>query len=319
MIIAFDFSILTRPYRLQRCIYQMVHLATIAERMGHTVKAIVNDHVTAANASLSTIKHLWTYDYGDMDIYFAKADAYYRDLNWEHVSKLKAFKVCGCNSDKCFRESDKPWQEHLGTPVQTRCDLYMPVNHTAKLIQEYGHKVLPVAHPIDPRMANMFRKRGLYDAYLDDDVVKLRNHFKQEETGVACFMGNIRPKRGVVEEIIKYADFSWKRAASPTDYINWMMKYRGCLDIRGNGDKSLRFTESAMLGRTIICVRLPSGYYPPLINGKNCFIADTWQELADLQYEKSEWLKISEEATENYINGWSLRSQVKAFIDKSGI
>jgi len=195
----------------------------------------------------------------------------------------------------------------------------MPVNHTAKLIEQYGHKVIPAAHPIDPRMYEFFIKQGLYNAYLADDTETIQDAFKCEETGIAGFMGNRSPTRTrwhVAGTAPSWADFRWARAKSPLEYIKWMMCRRGCIDMRGNGDKSLRFTEAAMLGRTILAQPWPSQYSPALVDGHNCIMVDTWDKL-DGRYDDDLWRKISKQSTYDYCNGWSIRSQVRSFLAKA--
>jgi len=326
-MIVFDFARLSRPYRLKRCSYQLLHMALIAEDLGEDVLCLVSSKHLEQHPFMKRARRLWSprTRLGDpivpdgIEIYVAKADAFYRDENWANVSQLPGFKVCLCNSDRCFRESSKPFRKHKGNPVQDRADLYMPVNHTEELMQTHGHKVIPTSHPLDPRMYELLLKEGLYYHFLRDDLEALIEAFKEEETSVAGFMGNGSPTSTRTKEVAKFpdwAEFNWKRAAPSREFIRWMMQRRGCIDMRGNGDKSLRFSEAAMLGRTLLCQRWPSIYSPPLVDGHNCILVDDWSELHG-RYDRAEWDRLAQQSMKDYKAGWSLRAQVKSFISRA--
>lgn len=311
-----DCSLLSRPYGLKRCTYQLMHMALIAVRLGHDVRLLTSDQHVKKHKFLSKYAdNILVYgdkNYEWPDIYIAKSDAFYVDHNWDMISNLPAFKVCLCNSDKCFRESDIPYRSHRGTAVHTRCDLYMPANHTDSMIG-LDH-VIPIAHPIDPRMVELFRSTGVYSAYLDDDISKLRSFFMEKETRKLGFMGSREPKStriSISSKFPKWVDFKWVRTASSRSYLSWMMKRRGCLDLRGFGDKSLRFTEAVLFGKTIVTSTRVSQYLPPLVDGHNCVI---YTDETNLTYDKQRWKVISEAATHDYISNWSIRAQMMKII-----
>ena len=319
-MIAFDFAALSTPYRLKRCTYQMIHMCLIAESMGEHIIAIVSDEHLEQHPFMKKIKRMWVkpqFYNDDIDIYVAKADSFYRDDNWNRISSLRAFKVCLCNSDKLFRESDQPHKAHIGNPVQDRADLYMPANYSADLLKT--HKIIPVAHPIDPRMIEYFERIGLYEAYLNDDLDTIRDRFLEDETGVAGFMGSRNPfstRIKLVSQFPDWAEFKWARIQTSHEYIKWMMKRRGCIDMRGNGDKSLRFTEAAMLGRTLICKNSPSQYQPKLVNSHNCILVDDWSDLPQ-EFDRDLWVRLAKNATKDYLSGWSLKAQVRTIIERA--
>jgi len=326
-MITFDFARLTKPYRLKRCSYQLLHMALIAEDLGEEVVCLVSNEHINQHPFMKRARRLWTPRTKsgdpmvprDIDIYVSKADAIYRDHNWNEVSQLGGFKVCLCNSDRCFRESSKPFRSHHGNPVQDRADLYMPVNHTKQLLETHGHKVIPTSHPIDPRMYELFVREGVYYHYLRDELDKLIEPFAEEEISGAGFMGNRDPPRtryNAIGQFPEWATFKWSRAASSREFIKWMMQHRGCIDMRGNGDKSLRFTEAAMLGRTLICQRWPSKYHPQLENDHNCILVDEWSDL-DSKYDYDKWARLARQSMVDYKAGWSLRSQVKILIARA--
>lgn len=316
--IAFDFAMLSTPYRMKRCSYQLMHLSIIAERMGHKVKCITNESHLNQHTFVRRLgsKLVHNRDF-PIDIYIAKSDAFYIDSNWELIDKLPGFKVCLINSDQTFRETDKPHKTHIGHPVQDRCNLYMPCNHTDNVYKSHGYKMIPAAHPIDPRMYREFRSRRLYYSYLMNDITRIREVYKTDETDTAGFMGNMNPKKTRYkpsQSAPSWCRFEWSRNTSPKQYINWMCSHRGCLDMRGNGDKSLRFSEAALFGRTIICQNLPSKYSPLLKDNHNCILLDNWDQLSDVEYDRDKWLEISEQATQDYCDGWSLHGQMSSII-----
>jgi hypothetical protein len=303
-----------------------MHLAIIAERLGHTPICITSERHIKQHSFLKRIKRMWKKGRRglDCDIYVAKSDAYYEDANWAVVEKLPGFKVALCNSDKTFRETSVPYRTHTGNPVHERCDLYMPVNHTQSLIDGWGDKfgteIIPVAHPVDPRMYKAFVRKKLYFAYLMNDLKKMREAYPAEEKYAAGFMGNRHPSNRMVaaRETPKWCRFHWARTESPEAYIKKLCEHRACLDIRGFGDKSLRFSEAAIFGRTLICQRLPSLYSPLLVNDHNCIMIDEWKDLNSVNCDLNHWKRLAEQSTQDYIEGWSLLGQLNTIIARSG-
>ncbi len=318
-VIGFDFSLLTKPYRLKRCTHQLVHLALAAKAMGHKVKAITSEEHLKEHKIMRQIEDIWSFDRDGLDIYVAKADAYYNDSNWASIAHLPAFKVCMCNSDLTFRESSAVFRHYKGTPVQTRCDLYMPCNYRHTLMAECGHKVVPTAHPIDTRMADLFARMGLRDAYLNADVSKIRKAFCVKETRLAGFMGSPSPTTTRKNEstLPRWVDISWCRSTPSIDYIKWMLERRAVVDLRGYGDKSIRMTEGVLFGRTILSLPLYSQYSPALVDRHNCIIVNDWSEL-DGRYDGNLWKAVAEQATVDYVDHWSVRGQIRTILNRAG-
>jgi hypothetical protein len=285
-----------------------------AKYLGHTPKAIISPNIIKRNPYLHDIRSFWCESVGSCDIYVGKSDAFYLDKNWEIISNLDAFKVCMCSSDRCFRESDREFGSHKGTPVQTRCDLYMPVNHTAQLMDECGSMVYPVTHPIAPEMYRLLRYHGLYKAYISDNIKMIRKKYCIPEIGKAGFLGSNKPiqRQKDADALPNWVDIKWATDVPVQEYISWMMERRGCIDFRGFGDKSIRFTESALLGRTIITSPQISEYRPLLVHGENAIIIE-WG--AEIEYNEAGWRRISNNATYSYLNGWSILSQVRKFVE----
>lgn len=308
--IVFDGASLTSPYRLKRCTYQLMHLALAAHRSGMIVKFVTSPEHYESHKFIECLGGMLTEKLVDSDIYVGKSDAFYKDVNFDKISSLKAFKVCLCNSDRCFREQTGTCHGHTGNAVQERCDLYMPVNHTTRLLKHFGQKVIPACHPIDPRMYGFLKRKGLYTDYLDNNVKRIRAEIDVPETGQAGFMGSRNPGRDRLQKYFPdWIEFNWDRSSPSKDYVKWMMSRRGCVDLRGHGDKSLRFTEAALLGKTIITSKRESTYFPTLKHGVNCLEFISWESMR-LEYDFKHWLVMSEAATEDYVNGWSMLGQI---------
>lgn len=317
--IVFDGASLTSPFRLKRCTYQLMHLALVAHRSGMVVKFVTSDYHFSQHKFIEQLGDMLTTELSDADIYVGKSDAFYKDENYDRIGKLGAFKVCLCNSDRCFREITGTSQGHTGHAVQERCDLYMPVNHTPKLIDEFGHKVIPACHPIDPRMYGFLKRKGLYTDYLDDNVSEIRRRLGGQESRKAGFMGSKSPGRDKLQKFFpKWVDFRWDRSESSAEYVKWTMQMRGCVDLRGYGDKSLRFTEAALLGKTIITSRRSSTYYPALKHDVNCLEFISWESM-DLVYDDYHWKSLSDAATEDYLAGWSMLGQLKTICKVANV
>ncbi len=322
LAIGFDFSLLSKPYGLRRCTSQLMHLALAAERLGFDVRCITSEEHLASHPEMSLVKHLQTSARRpDLDLYVAKADAFYRDANWSLIEKLPAFKVCLCNSDRTFRETSMPFQEHHGTPVQTRCDLYMPCNYLPETARQCGPKLIPAAHPPSPQVLRALRRNGLLEAYLTDRLEEIQHTIgfrvikQNSERCGALFVGNKAPRcrLAIAKTAPEWAKFVWSTALSGSDYLRQMMEYRAVLDLPGNGDKSIRLIEGVILGRTILSVPLASAYSPPLTN-KNCILLSSWSDLPKLQPDEALWRRVSKVAMDDYRSGWSLRAQILRMV-----
>jgi len=318
LAIGFDFDLLSTPYGTKRCIYQLYHYCRIAQLLGLDVRAIVNKEVIKACPYLKLISEVWSDNRKGLDIYVSKADALYYDDNWEKVtSKISAYKICMCNSDRCFRENIGFNESKAGSPVQTRCNLYMPVNYTEPLLKKFGHKTIPMSHPIDIKIFKQFNKDGLDIAFYNDNVDIIRSEYYEPETALARFMGYRTPDREKYAQNTPWAEIVWSRTTPAREYIKFMMQARACLDFRGYGDKSIRFTEAVLLGRTIITANVTSKYFPPLIDNYNCILRPKWGNYLETHKSLDEsWHRMANMATQHYKTKWSMRAQLLTMLDR---
>jgi hypothetical protein len=318
-MIAIDFSMLS-DNRLPRCAYQLANLAEIADRMCLPVKVVVAPGQYEQHPILRRVKHLLSDNYDNVKIYIAKSDTFFFDDNWKNIANLPAFKVCLCSSDRLFRENRMMWQgkrSGMGGPVQTRCDLFMPVNCSPELLRDYGDKTIVVAHRPSTQVFDLFAKKHLDLAYLDDDIQTIRDAFKYDVIGLAGFMGRGGyGERVRVEGMPSWVDLVLRADAAPAQYLKHLLSYNACIDLRGAGDKSLRFVEAVLFGRTIITKRQMSPYQPPLIDGRNAVIVEKWSDL-DSKVDLGLWKTIAENATRDYLNHWSQLAQFKMILQRA--
>jgi hypothetical protein len=315
-MIAIDFSMLSQN-RLPRCAYQLANLAEIADRMHLPVKVIVAPGQYETQPILKRIKHLLSDNHKDIRLYIAKSDTFFFDDNWKNIENLQAFKVCLCSSDRLFRERRMPWKERMGGPVQTRCDLFMPVNCSPELLRDYGHKTIVVAHRPSTQVFDLLARKHLDHAYLDDDIQVIRDAFKQETIGLAGFMGRGGyGERKRVEGMPCWVNLVLQANASAEQYLKYLLSYDACVDLRGAGDKSLRFVEAVLFGRTIITKQQVSPYQPPLIDGHNAVVVENWSDL-DSKVDLLLWRSIAENATKDYLGYWSQLAQFKMILKRA--
>ena len=318
-MIAIDFSMLS-PGRTARCAYQLANLAEIADRMHLPVKVIIPKGQAEKYPILRRIKHLLSDNYNDVKIYIAKSDTFFFDDNWKNIENLPAFKVCLSSSDRLFRETRRSWKgakSGLGGPVQERCDLYMPVNCSPKLLAEYGYKIIPVAHRTSTQVFDLFARMHLDKAFLDDDIQAIRDAFKCDIVGLAGFMGNGGyGERRCTEGMPDWVNLTFKRSESAEKYLKYLLSYRACVDLRGAGDKSLRFTEAVLFGRTIIAKQQQSPYYPPLVDGHNAILVNNWSDM-NSKVDLAAWQAIADHATKDYLNYWSQLAQFKMILQEA--
>jgi hypothetical protein len=315
-MIAVDFSMLSQN-RLPRCAYQLSNLAEISDRMHLPVKVIIKKGQLEEHPILRRVKHLLSDNYNGIKIYIAKSDTFFFDDNWKNIEHLPAFKVCLSSSDRLFRERKQIWKGRQGGPVQTRCDLYMPVNCTLELLKNYGHKTIPVAHRTSTQVFDLLAKNHLDCAFFDDDIQMIRNAFKCDAIGLAGFMG-----RGGYGERVntngmpKFVDLTFIANASAEQYLKHLLSYKACVDLRGNGDKSLRFIEAVIFGRTVIAKRQTSPYYPPLVDGHNAILVENWSDI-DKRVDLDLWRKVADQATKDYLSNWSQLAQFKTILQRA--
>jgi hypothetical protein len=278
-MIVIDFSMLSKN-KLMRCAYQLANLAEIADRMNLPVKVVITKGQEKTQPILQRVKHLLSDNYDGVTLYIAKSDTFYYDDNWSNIANLPAFKVCLSSSDVMFREKTGEWKGRRGGAVQDRCDLYMPVNCTPALMKTHGHKTIPVAHRVSTQFFDLLAKMHLDYAYLDDDINTIRNAFKYELVGIAGFMGNGGyGKRRKQVGMPGWVNLTFKWSAPADKYLEHMLSYRACVDLRGNGDKSIRFVEAVLFGRIILTKPQGSHYFPPLIDNRNAIIVKEWSDL----------------------------------------
>jgi hypothetical protein len=315
-MIVIDFSMLS-DNRLPRCAYQLANLAEIADRMRLPVKVVVRKGQIEKEWILCRVKHLISDNYDGVDLYIAKSDTFFFDDNWDNIKRLPAFKVCLCSSDRVFREKTMKWKGRQGGSVQNRCDLFMPVNCTPELLRDYGHKVVPVAHRTSTQMFDLLARKHLDYAFLDDNVQAIRDSFKYDLVGLAGFMGRggygERNKTGGMPS---WVNLTFRANASADAYLKYLLSYKACVDLRGAGDKSLRFIEAVIFGRTIIAKRQRSPYYPPLIDKHNAILVDDWGDI-DSRIDLPLWQKIADQATKDYLSHWSQLAQFRMILQRA--
>jgi hypothetical protein len=318
-MIAIDFSMLS-DNRLPRCAYQLANLAEIADRMHLPVKVVITKGQYEQHPILRRVKHLLSDNYRDVKLYIAKSDTFFFDDNWKNIANLPAFKVCLCSSDRLFREKRMMWhgkKSGMGGPVQDRCDLFMPVNCSPELLQDYSYKTIVVAHRPSTQVFDLFTRMHLDFAYLDDDIQTIRDAFKHDVIGLAGFMGRGGyGERRCTDGMPSWVDLVLKADASPAQYLKHLLSYNACVDLRGAGDKSLRFVEAVLFGRTIITKRQVSPYQPPLIDGRNAIVVEKWSDL-DSKVDLELWKTISENATKDYLKHWSQLAQFKTILQRA--
>lgn len=294
--------------RSQRPTIHLIHYALIFKSLGHNVKVVVDDnaivrpHVKMVSESWTSSRH--------GDIYISHPEAYAFDTNFELIPK-NIYKVAITNADHTGYEINCKIDGVYHNAVPPRCDLYAPVNYKSIL-----HNYQIISHAIDHRMVTEFIRLGIYNDYLNDNVNNIRRIFKNNCLKPLCFMGNSHPDRmDVVQHLPPWVEYVWKNNASSKEYLRYIIRYQGMLDIRGYGDKNIRLIEAAMFGKTIVTVRVHSQYFPNLCDD-NCIIADRWCDFQDLEYSPHAWRDVASKATDDYISGWSVRSQCINILNK---
>jgi hypothetical protein len=315
-MIAIDFSMLSQN-RLPRCAYQLANLAEIADRMHLPIKVVVKDGQLQEHHILQRVKHLLSDNYDNVKIYIAKSDTFFFDDNWKNIANLPAFKVCLCSSDRIFREKRMPWQGRMGGPVQDRCDLFMPVNCSSELLKTYSHKTITVAHRPSTQVFDLLAKKKLDLAFLDDNIQVIRDAFKYDVIGLAGFMGRAGyGERIKLEGMPDCVNLSFIANASAERYLKYLLSYRACVDLRGAGDKSLRFVEAVLFGRTVIAKRQQSPYDPPLVDCYNTILVENWGDIAK-RIDLDLWKRVADQATKDYLSHWSQLAQFKMILRRA--
>jgi hypothetical protein len=315
-MIVVDFSMLSQN-KLMRCAYQLANLAEIADRMHLPVKVVIAKGQETTQPILKRVKHLLSDNYKEATIYIAKSDTFFYDDNWKNIADLPAFKVCLNSSDRLFRERTAPWHGRAGTAVQTRCDLYMPVNCSPGLMHDYSHNTIPVAHRVSTQFFDFLAKSHLDHAFLDDDINTIRDTLKRDTIGLAGFMGNGGyGERRRTGDMPDWANLTFKWSAPAAKYVDHMLSYKACVDIRGNGDKSIRFVEAVLLGRTILTKPQGSHYYPQLVDGHNAIIVSKWADLKS-RVDLDLWQRVADQATKDYLEWWSQLAQFRIIIERA--
>jgi hypothetical protein len=168
------------------------------------------------------------------------------------------------------------------------------------------------------------QRRDLYRAYLDDDIKKIRSVCIGASHLSAGFMGSPIPKISRLDLIAKtrlppWVNIHWARTLSARKYVSFVNDHQSCLDLRGFGDKSLRFTEAVLFGRTIIRCPTVSRYMPNLVDGVNAIVLNVLDDLNNCERDAKYWAMLADNATHDYLKSWSLKAQAVTILQKAGL
>jgi hypothetical protein len=154
-------------------------------------------------------------------------------------------------------------------------------------------------------------------AYLDDDIQAIRDAFPYEANKIAGFLGRggYGERVGIIG-MPDWAELSFRVDASAHDYIKHLLSHHACIDLRGNGDKSLRFIEAVIFNRVTIGKKQISPYLPPLVDGHNAILVKNWSDLST-RVNLPAWKIMAANATKDYLSHWSQLAQFKMILERA--
>lgn len=212
----------------------------------------------------------------------------------------------------------------IGSPSDTLPE-YMKISQPH--IERLGRRYLGVHFPPFERTLDLFRKDCMLDAYLNDDLLSIRDRYGAPKRYDIGYCGNIvneqTPGHPIRSQVFAHYvgqphfEFRYARDASwydrTAEYLRFLSECRLTMCVVGDRVKTHRHVEAPMMGSPAIVVRDQLDVSPSHSEQNSVLLDDWFQEdqavsgLSDLETR----LLYSDDS---YRAGWSLRGQMKTLM-----
>lgn len=189
-----------------------------------------------------------------------------------------------------------------------------------------GHtRLLPVPFMVGDPVMQLFCAQRLLDAYLSDDLHRIRDHFgvSAKKMRRAGHIGAMHYGRNEWADLLPSwcefvrTDSAYESAnrVGADEYMRFLASCEVGIFMAGDTPKSYRWAELALLGVPIVCVAQPVPITPPATPG-NTIMLDWWDDHAGLERGMSRRREVAAKADTDYRDGWSPMGQAKQIVAK---
>lgn len=182
---------------------------------------------------------------------------------------------------------------------------------------ESHRKLLKVPFLIDDGVMSGLVNAGLYDAYLDNNIERIRSAFPWTPNGKVGFCG-----KGWRNRAEALADAPWwadvqtydTPVMSGIEHMRWITQYSGGLCLPGDTPKTRLPPLLALLGVPIIMWPI-SRFDTPPISDYNAILFESWEQVRSELDDEFRVSGIREYATANYLDSWSPMGQARLIAE----
>lgn len=210
----------------------------------------------------------------------------------------------------------------IGTANDTRllnhCDLLVAHEYSPEI--ETSDKLLKVPFLIHDRVIEHLVEHDLFQAYIDNDLQAIRDHFANGKSGVLGFCGCGWPfRKAFCADAPDWAEIRFfdSHPMSGGEHAKWLMGFKAALALRGDTPKTNLPPLLAMLGIPIVMEPITAKDTPPF-NALNTIPFQSWEQVHAAIQDDTILAQITAKATDDYINGWSPMGQARQIAERVG-
>lgn len=200
--------------------------------------------------------------------------------------------------------------------LYSRCSCL--VAHEYDMKHDSHNRLIPVPFLVHDRVMEYLMSAGLFQAYVSDDLEKLRKHFSAgKQAGRVGFQGcGWSNRKHWAKELPDYCEcvFYYSHSMSAADHCRWLMGFEAGIVFPGDTPKVNLMPLLAMLGISIVSIECPVRVIPP-ITDRNSILLKDWNDHEGLEFGLQRLKSISEAATEDYKSGWSPMGQARLIAE----
>jgi len=186
--------------------------------------------------------------------------------------------------------------------------------------------LFPMPFPVHDLVLQQLASLGLLQQYLQNNLQPIRRMYRAETCNNIGFLGTGMYGRKAIGQRFSAisplpCDFHFYDGDSPFsahDYLTRIGTYFAGLHISGDTPKANRFCELVLLGIPVITVPVRVRCDPP-ITRENTILLRSWNDHDTLIDRLEHAETIAENATRDYLSGWSPMGQARMLLTKLGI
>jgi len=231
---------------------------------------------------------------------------------WKYFSHIPVDKkASGITIVSSRRHSMRPSDVIVKTSVGTAHDTMLTsmskvlVAHEASF--EAQKTALNVPFFVHDEVVECMVREQMFDLYINDDIDAIRELFDYEKARDVGFIGSTWPSRvEFFKDAPEWVDWSLHRSPPPMDGLNhakWICQCKAAVALPGDTPKTNLPPLLAVLGIPMVSPRPELN--TPQMDGNSMILFEDWNQLKSVIRSDESLKRISDNATEIYLDGWS--------------